>query len=78
MTFKISFLFILALMNRKLILKSPRFLTFGANLAQLVSRSDIPVDIQLTCDVTRDVRAEMPSKGENSRTRELFPGTSNL
>ena len=29
-------------MNRKLILKSPRFVPFGANLAQFESKSDIP------------------------------------
>ena len=29
-------------MNRKLILKSPRFVTFSANLAQLETKSDIP------------------------------------
>ena len=41
--FKISFLFILAhcaKMNRKLILKSPRFVPFGANLAALESKHD--------------------------------------
>ena len=48
--FKISFLFILApcaKMNRKLILKSPRFVQFGANLNYFVSKSDITVTCSL-------------------------------
>ena len=43
--FKISFLFILARcakMNRKLILKSPRFVRFGTKLARLEDKSEIP------------------------------------
>ena len=49
--FKISFLFILARcakMNRKLILKSPRFVPFGTNLTLFETKSDIPANIIMT------------------------------
>ena len=38
-------------MNRKLILKSPRFVPFGANLAQFDGKSDIPALVSCLCRV---------------------------
>ena len=47
-------------MNRKLILKSPRFFPFGANLAQFKDKSDIP-DGHHTSDIVFTVWTIMES-----------------
>ena len=53
---KVNFLFILAQrakMNRKLILKSPRFVPFGANLTTFRVKPDTPLRERKSCFVSK-------------------------